>query len=336
MTTRRRAIVLSSAALAGSLAIVGCSDGGNTGSGASYHLDFGHVHTDDEPFAAGFDQWAEAVSEATDGDLEIEVYPNSALGSEEDVLEQMSLGTSVGWNTDPARLGTYVPEWNTLYVPYLIDGMDDIETLLDSATVDQWIETLDREYGIRVLSYSWVQGYRNVFSTQPATNYQELNSLQVRAAPADMWVAAVNSFATAVDLPYGDIYNSLETGLIDGAEIPYVPAEAMHIAEVTDYIIETQHIYQMNTIVVSSEWFNSLPEDYQQILTEEADAAGLAASAVLDEQNHEVRQSLIDSGMTVVTNDELDLGPFHQAADQVAIDMGIEDSVNLIEEELGR
>src|SRR5699024_9517123 len=137
---KKRAAALSSAAIASSLVVVGCSADSNADNGASYHLDFGHVHTADEPFAAGFDEWADAVRDATDGDLEIEVYPNSALGSEEDVLEQMSLGTSVGWNTDPARLGTYVPEWNTLYVPYLIDGMDDIEMLLDSDTIDQWID----------------------------------------------------------------------------------------------------------------------------------------------------------------------------------------------------
>ena len=123
------------------------------------------------------------------------------------------------------------------------------------------------------------QGFRNVMANVQARSPRELRGVRIRTAPAPAWLATVNSLgATATGLPYGELYNGIQTGVVDGAELPVSAARALSVEEVADYLIETRHIYQMNVLVASAEWFNSLPKEYQDILLEEADKAGLEAT----------------------------------------------------------
>ena len=80
-------------------------------------LKFGHVLSPNHPYHAGFEKWAERVEERTNGEIVIEVYHSSQLGVEEDILEQLRQGVPIGWNTDSARLGNYVPGIAVLNAP---------------------------------------------------------------------------------------------------------------------------------------------------------------------------------------------------------------------------
>lgn len=103
--------------------------------GQFYKLNFGHTLTENDPFHQAYLKWAEAVSKKTGGKLQIEVYPSSQLGVEEDILEQMKQGTNVGWQTDAARLGNYVNEFSVLLAPYFLENMDEVKELMDSPTI---------------------------------------------------------------------------------------------------------------------------------------------------------------------------------------------------------
>ncbi len=74
-----------------------------------YNLMFSHTLTENDPYHQAFVQWADAVSERTNGELTIDVYANAQLGAEEDVIEPMRMGANIGHNTECARLGNFVP-----------------------------------------------------------------------------------------------------------------------------------------------------------------------------------------------------------------------------------
>lgn len=303
----------------------------------SHVLRFGHVQTEEEEYHKGYERWAEAVAERTDGDVLIEVYPNSQLGNEEDILEQMRSGTNVGWQTDPARLGDYVEEFSVLYGAYLLDGYEDFEALLGSETIEGWAEQVEEEHGIKVVSYAWAQGFRNIMGNVEATSPEELNGVRIRTAPSPAWLATVNSLgAKATGLPYGELYNGIQTGTVDGAELPAPAARALSVEEVADYIIETRHIYQMNVQVVSAQWFDSLPEEYQEIVVEECDKAGLEATQALEEKADEDMQYLIDSGMTLIPWEDLDREAFRESGQQAYEELGVVDAKEAIYRELGK
>lgn len=304
----------------------------------TYLLRFGHTLTSEDEFHKGYERWAERVAERTDGKLKIEVYPNAQLGVEEDVLEQMKQGSNVGWQTDPGRLGNYVKEFSIFYMPFFLEGgMDDVEKLLKSEEVHKWIDQLEKEHNIKVVSYAWVQGNRSVLANKPAYSPSDLKGMLIRTAPAPAWVACVNSLGCkAVALPYGEMYNGIQTKVVDGCELPYAAAKNMKIYEVAKYIIETNHIFQLNVMVVSADWYNKLPAEYQQILCEECDKAGLESSKVLVENADADRQFLIDQGMKLIPNSELDMDAFRKAGDSAYAELGLLETKAKIFKELGK
>ncbi|MDC7229384.1 MAG: C4-dicarboxylate TRAP transporter substrate-binding protein [Sphaerochaetaceae bacterium] len=302
-----------------------------------YLLRFGHVLTPEDTFHKQYLEWAKAVSERTDGKLKIEVYPSAQLGVEEDVLEQIRLGSNVGWQTDPARLGNYVKEWGILYMPFFLSGIDDVEQLLDSKVIQGWVNELEEKHQIKVVSYAWVQGFRNVFTNKPGKSPSELRNSLIRTANAPAWLATVNSLGSkAVALAYGELYNGIQTKVVDGCELPYAAAKQLKVYEVADYIVETQHIFQLNVMVVSSAWFNKLPADYQAILIEECNNAGLDASNILLQNAEADRQFMIDQGMTYIPHSDLDVEAFIESGEKAYESLGLAEAKAAVYAELGK
>ena len=305
--------------------------------GETYKLLFGHTLTEQDPFHQAYLNWAEGVKEASNGRLIIEVYPNSQLGVEEDVLEQMKQGTNVGWQTDAARLGNYVNEFSVLLAPYFLESLDEVKQLMDSPTIGAWEDELAEKHNIKVLSFAYVQGYRNVFSNKKATNPAEMKGMQIRTAGAPIWVSGVGSLGcTPVSLPYGETYNGIQTKVVDGCELPYIAANNLKIQEVAKYALETQHFYQNNFIVCSVEWFNSLPEDLQKILIDECGKAGLAISEQMEKDTAAAKQEMVDAGVEVVPYEEMDIEAFKAASEKAYEELDLLDARDAIFAELGR
>lgn len=302
-----------------------------------YLLRFGHVLTPEDTFHKQYLEWAKAVFEKTNGKLKIEVYPSAQLGVEEDVLEQIRLGSNVGWQTDPARLGNYVKEWGILYMPFFLSGIEDVEKLLDSKVVQGWVDKLEKEHQIKVVSYAWVQGFRNVFTNKPGKSPSELRNSLIRTANAPAWLATVNSLGCkAVALPYGDLYNGIQTKVVDGCELPYAAAKQLKVYEVAKNIVETQHIFQLNVMVVSASWYNKLPSEYQKILVDECNKAGLAASNILLKNAEADRQFMIDQGMTYIPHSALDVDAFKVSGQKAYESLGLAEVKAAVYAELGK
>lgn len=327
-------IVVISSILISTISAQGASEKENK---SEYLLRFGNTLTPDDEFNKGMNRWATAVKEKTGGNLNIEIYPSGQLGIEEDVLEQVKQGTNIGWQTDPARLGNYVKEWSIFYAPFFLSGLEDVQKLRESKEIEKWKTQLEEEYNIKVISFSWVQGYRNIFANQKGYSPNDLKGMLIRTASAPMWVATINSLGCkAVALPYGDIYNAIQTKVVDGCELPYAAAKASNIHEVAKYIIETNHIFQLNAMIVSADWFEALPTEYQKILVDECDNAGLNSSEILLNNADKNRQFMIDQGLTVIPHSDLDMDAFKESAEQVYEKMGLMEIKENLYKELGK
>ncbi len=302
-----------------------------------YTLRFGHVQTSEDLYHKAYEKWAKIIGEKTNGDFLVEIYPSAQLGVEEDVLEQMRKGSNVGWQTDPARLGNYVKEFSILYAPYLLDNLDEVKKLLNSKVIGEWVKQLEDKFKLKVISYAFVQGYRNVFSNKLGKNPSEFRGMLIRTAPAPMWVATVNSLGCkAVALPYGELYNGIQTKVVDGCELPYAAAKTLKVYEVAKYILETQHIFQANVLVAGTDWFNKLPREYQTMLIDEANKAGLEVSEQLQKNADADRQFMIDKGMTYIPYKEMDIQAFKKAGQSAYDSMKLDAVREAIYAELGK
>ncbi len=301
-----------------------------------YVLKFNHVLGPKEPYHLGFQKWAKSVSEKTKGGLKIEVFHSAQLGVEEDILEQIRAGANVGQNTDSARMGNYVPGIAVMNGPYFAETLEEVEKLKKMPTVKAWLEELANKYGFKVLSFSWVQGYRHFFTNKPVRKPEDLKGLRIRTPPAPIWQESVRALgATPVALAFGEMYPALQQKVVDGVELVYNNIPAGRFYEVLKYVSETRHIMLINFEVVSAKWFNSLPADYQKILVEECDKAGMETSKLIMEKlEQEVKQDLLKKGMVVVDN--VDLAAFKKAGEKAYEVLKIADVKARVFKEMGK
>lgn len=320
-------------ALAALLLVVLC-----TGAMAKeYNLMFSHTLTEGDPYHQAFLDWAEAVKTRTNGGLTIDVYANAQLGAEEDVIEQMRMGTNIGHNSDFARLGNYVPELAVFNGPYMLESMDDVKAVRELDCFKEWEARLANEFGIKILSFAYVQGYRNVIANEPVHNPEELSGMKLRTAGAPIWQESVRAIGAApVSLARSEIYSAAQTKAIDGIEDVYTAYANAQLNEVLKVVSETHHIYLVNVSICSADWFNSLPAEYQTILVEEADAAGYVVSQSIQDNADLVRQQLIDAGVTVVPFEEVDVAAFKAAGEKAYEVMGITEAKEAIYKGLGK
>lgn len=308
-----------------------------TASAASYNLMFSHTLTENDPYHQAFLNWADAVKERTNGELTIDVYANAQLGAEEDVLEQARMGANIGHNTDFARLGNYVAELSCFNGPYMLESIDEVKAVKELPIFQEWEKRLADEFGIKILSFAYVQGYRNVICNQPVHNPEELGGMKLRTAGAPIWQESIRAIgATPVSLARSEIYSAAQTKAIDGLEDVYTAYANAQLDEVLKVVSETHHIYLINVSVCSAAWFDSLPEEYQKILVEEADNAGYAVSQSIQDNADAVRAQLIESGVTVIPFEEIDIEAFKAAGEKAYEVMGITDAKNAIYEGLGK
>lgn len=300
-----------------------------------YVLKFNHVLGPSEPYHQGFLNWSKAVEEKTKGGLKIEVFHSAQLGVEEDIIEQIRQGANIGQNTDSARMGNYVSGIAIMNGPYFAETLEEVAKIKESPTVKGWLEDLSAKNGIKVLSFSWVQGYRHFFTNKPIKNPEDLKGLRIRTPPAPIWQESVRALgATPVALPFGEMYPALQQKVIDGVELVYNNIPGGRFYEVLKYVSETGHIMLINFEVISAKFFSSLPPDYQKILVEECDKAGVETSKVIFAKEKEVKKLLIEKGMVVVEG--VDIPAFKKAGDKAYEVLKISDAKEKVYKEIGK
>lgn len=328
---RRRLQLILSIGIFGCLVLAGC---GSVGGEDTYELRFNHVLAEKEPFHKGFLSWAERVEERTDGNLTIEVYPAAQLGVEEDIIEQIQDGAAIGQNTDAARLGQYVEEIAVMNGPYFVDTLEEVEALKESPTIQSHLDELESE-GLKVLSFNWVQTHRHFFTNKEIDHPDDLSGLRVRTPPAPIWQESIRALgAEPVGMEFGEVYPALQQGALDGAELVYANIPGGNLHEVVSHANETGHILLINFEVVSAKWFDSLPKEYQEILVDEADRAGLETSKAMEESIPDIKAELEQQGMTI--NDDPDVEAFQKSGEAAYEKLGLTEVRDKVWSEIGK
>ena len=297
-------------------------------------LKFNHVLGAKEPYHQGFTDWAKAVDEKTKGGLKIEVFHSAQLGVEEDIIEQIRQGANVGQNTDSARLGNYIPGIAIMNGPYFANTLEEVIKVKNTPTVKAWVDELAKKYGLKVVSFTWVQGYRHFFTNKPIRKPEDLKGMRIRTPPAPIWQESVRALgATPVALPFGEMYPALQQKAIDGVELVYNNIPAGRFYEVLKYANETSHIMLINFEVISAKFFNGLPADYQKILLDECDKAGLETSKKIFASEKDVKKQLIAKGMVAV--EDCDIAAFKKAGEKAYEVLKITDAKAKVYKEAG-
>lgn len=298
-------------------------------------LRLNHVLAPSEPFHEGFQLWARRVEERTRGALRMQVFHSAQLGVEEDIIEQMRQGANIGQNTDAARLGTYVRGIAVMNGPYFAETLDEVAKLRESPTIKRFVDELATQHGLRVVCFDWVQGMRHFYTNKPVRKPEDLAGLRIRTPPAPIWQESVRALgASPVAMAFGDMYPALQQKAIDGVELVHNNIPGRRFWEVLNHANETSHILLINFQVVGTQFFNRLPGELQTALVEECQKAGRETSEKILASEAQVRQTLRERGMTLVT--DVDLPAFRRAGERAYQTLNLLEVRDAVHREIGK
>lgn len=278
---------------------------------ADYTLSVNTALATSDPLYKGLEAFRDNVATASNGALEVKLFPNSQLGADEDVLEQARAGAPVAVVVDGGRLAAFVNEFGVLGAPYLASGYDGIRKVVVSDTFEEWVQKLHDTSGHQVLSFNWWQGERHLWTRKPVNVPADLAGIRMRTPGAPVWVETVTAMgAVPTPMPFAEVYAALEQNVIDAVEAQLPAGQGSKLNEVTSVLTKTGHINLITGLVTSAPWFDSLPAELQTVLRDEALKAGDIASYGTQDALAQIEADLVAAGMTV---NQIDVTPFKDA-----------------------
>ncbi|SFN74028.1 tripartite ATP-independent transporter solute receptor, DctP family [Thioclava dalianensis] len=306
--------------IVGTVAATGVFSIGRRASAAGQALSINTALATTDPLYKGLEAMQANVAKASDGRLEIKLFPQSQLGPDEDVLEQARAGAPVAVVVDGGRLAVYQEEFGVLGAPYLAPGYDGMRKVVTSPMFEEWVGKLNTGSQLQVLSFNWWQGLRHVLTQKEVNTPDDLHGVRMRTPGAPVWIKTIAAMgATPTPMPWGDVYSALSSNVLDGAEAQLPAVVGAKLDEVITHITKTGHINLITGVVTSGPWFDGLDDDLKKILRDESVKAGDIASNGTSDSLASIEQSLKDKGLSVR---DIDTSPFVKATAPVYDELG--------------
>lgn len=250
------------------------SDTSSSSSSASSGKHYTFRLADDQPAnyptVTGDKEFAKLVSERTNGRIQIKVYPNAQLGDEKSVLEQVQLGAIDFIRVNSSPLANYSKKIGVLNLPYLFKDSTQEWNVLNGKIGQELLDSLS---GAKLVGLTYYDsGTRNFYNTKhPVSKPSDLKGLKIRVQQSNIMVDLVNTLGgSATPLPYGEVYNALQTGVIDGAENNWPSYYSTNHYKVAKYFTEDHHTMNPEVVAMSQKKWNELSKSDQQIIKQAA------------------------------------------------------------------
>lgn len=262
-----------------------------------------------EPLGQGIQHFIDRLAEETSGRVTAQFFPSGQLGQDLEVFEQISDGT-VQMHASGFGINA---NYNSFYAPWLFADFEHVQRVLDSDLVAGWNESLTAERGITVLM-AYPRAPRQITSNgHPVRVPADLAGLRIRVPQIPI---LFNTFAElgadAVAMSFGEVYSSLQAGLIQGQENPLPTIAGFSIQEVQEYISLTNHVFAPEYIYVNSEWWSGLPDDLRTLMNELLIEGQQVAMEATRTSEAEVIALITAAGGTQIV--EADVAAFRAAA----------------------
>ncbi len=262
------------------------------------------------PYNLGMNKIGELVSEKTDGAVKLDVFGNSQLGSERDLLEGLQLGSLQMTCTSTAPLAGFTDSFLVFDLPFIFETTEQARAVLDSEVGQEILHSVDDQ---GLVGLAWFEnGFRNVTNNvRPITVPDDLKGIKIRTMENQMHMAAFQIMgADPTPMAMGDVFTALQQGTIDAEENPVPIVATNKFQEVQKYISMTGHIFSPTPVFIAKDYYEALPEEYQTAIQEAATEAAPYQREQIDEQNVSGLEELTNDGMEA---NEPDKAPFQEA-----------------------
>ncbi|HZK86292.1 MAG TPA: TRAP transporter substrate-binding protein [Desulfosporosinus sp.] len=214
-------------------------------------------------------KFADLVAKKTSDQVQIQILPASQLGSQREIIEGVKIGTIDMALADHAYLSNLVPEYGLLDLPFIFRDYDHLGKVLDGPIVKKMGEKLIQTQGIRPFDWMFV-GFRYVITTKkPIKSISDFNGLKLRAPEAPVYINTIKALgARPTPIPWGEVYTSLQTNVVEGMESAPESIYSMKFYEVAKYLTKTDHIQVSIVPVINEKIWQGLKPEYQKAIQE--------------------------------------------------------------------
>lgn len=265
---------------------------------AQYKFRYGTAFPADHPGVTRMKEAAEAIKKESNGRIEIQVFPQSQLGSEPDMISQVRSGALQFMSTAGTNLQTMVPVAGINGVAFAFKDYNSVWAAMDGE-----LGTYVRGQLLKVNLYAFDKmldnGYRNITTaTKPINTPADLKNFKIRVPGIPLWISMFKSLGAApASINFGELYSALQTKIVDGQENPLALIKSAKLYEVQKYVSMTGHTWDGHYILTSNRFWQGLPKDVQGIISRNFAAAALKERKDIAALNSSLETDLKKTGL---------------------------------------
>ena len=249
-------------------------------------------------FTKALRKFEEDASACSGGSLTFDLHLNSELGLEKDYFENMSQGIAVDYAiVSPSHMSTFSQMAPLMDMPFLFRDLDHWNAVMEQDALAPLAEDVLNKADVRLIGYAG-GGTRQLIVNRPITSMEDLKGLPMRVMGAPIQTQIFEAITAAPSvIAYSEVYNAIQTGVIDAAENEAAGIEQMKFYEVGPHISLTQHAITVRPIAFSNATFQRLSAEEQACVESAGKVAGELGRQIESSQDSEKLKAMEDKGL---------------------------------------
>lgn len=256
--------------------------------------------------AAGGTQWelgtsfAKSFEQKTGGKHKVDLFPNGQLGSEEDTINNASMGVLDFSILAVNNITPFSPTVGLLTMPYVIQSAEDAKKLTQGEVGKELAENTIRDAGVRIVGWAY-SGFRVLTnSKKPVKTLDDLKGLVIRVPKNEIMIASYQAWGVnPTPMSWSETFTGLQQRVVDGQDNPYITVSAMKFYEVQKYITNVRYIFSLEPLVVSESVFQDQKPDVQKAILDAGREATEHSFKYLLETEEKIKKDLVARGMQI-------------------------------------
>jgi tripartite ATP-independent transporter DctP family solute receptor len=270
-----------------------------------------NIHVAGYPNTVAMDKFAELLKEKSGGKMTLQMYHAGTLGSQPDAIEQLRIGGLEIANFNMGPIGPIVPEANVVSLPFIFKSTDHMWRVLDGEAGNMINAGLEKK---GMISLAWFDaGSRSFYNTKkPIETPADVVGMKVRVMSNDLYSGMIKALGgNPSPMAFSEVYQSLKTGVVDGAENNWPSYESTGHYEVARFHSDSQHLIIPEILAINADVYNALSDEDKKIVKEAAVEAATLQHELWKEREKASKEKAVASGVKI--NDIPDKGAFQAA-----------------------
>ncbi|KQB12897.1 C4-dicarboxylate-binding protein DctP [Rhodobacter capsulatus] len=261
-------------------------------------IKFSHVVAPDTPKGKGATKFEELAEKYTNGAVDVEVYPNSQLYKDKEELEALQLGAVQMLAPSLAKFGPLgVQDFEVFDLPYIFKDYDALHTVTQGDVGKMLLSKLEAK-GITGLAF-WDNGFKIMSANSPLMTPDDFLGLKMRIQSSKVLEAEMNALGAVPQvMAFSEVYQALQTGVVDGTENPPSNMFTQKMNEVQKHATISNHGYLGYAVIVNKQFWDGLPADVRTGLEKAMAESTDYANGIAKEENEAALQAMKDAGKT--------------------------------------